>query len=240
MPRPKLVDRASGVFAVPVVIDTRAQTPFAFEGLRCDAADGGGPLTVPTVRGTLKSGDYSLKGHETRVAVERKSLADLFGTLGKGRERFERELARLSTYRFAAVVVEGDWRAILDAYPAGLVEVKAQMLRLLQEGDRSQPWGQWLAWLNEATPGPPARSELNPKTVYRSILAWQVRYPVIHWEMCPDRRFAEVTTFRLLERYLKEDANREHDPDADPGVPAAGTTDEHGLPRAGTGDPGHP
>lgn len=230
MPRPKLVDR-SGTFTVPVVIDTREQRGFSFDGLRCDVADGGGPLTVPTVRGTLKSGDYSLKGYETRVACERKSIEDLYGTLGKGRERFERELVRLSTYSFAAVVVEADWRAVLGIYPAGLIEVKDQMLRRLQEGDRSQPWGQWLAWMNEATPGPPARSELNPKTVYRSVLCWQVRYPAVHWEMCPDRRLAEVTTFRLLERWLKEELNREHDADA--GDAKSRPDGERGLPGTG-------
>lgn len=177
MPRPRLVDRKTGTFAIPVVIDTREQRPFAFQGLRCDATDGGGPLTVPVVRGTLKSGDYSLAGHETRVAVERKSLEDCYGTIGQGRERFERELERLAAYRFAAVVIEATWP--------------------------------------EVCADPPPHTQLPPKTVFRSILAWSVRYPAIHWFPAGPRRLAEVTTFRILERWLKEELAREADPGTD-------------------------
>ena len=51
---------------------------------------------------------------------------------------------------------------------------------------------------------PPERSMLSPKIVFRSVVAWQLRYPRIHWWMCPGRAFAEKVTFRLLERFLKE------------------------------------
>jgi ERCC4-type nuclease len=52
---------------------------------------------------------------------------------------------------------------------------------------------------------PPRQSGLNPKTVFRTALAWQVRYGV-HWIPCGsraigDRRFAEIMTFRLLEKF---------------------------------------
>lgn len=50
---------------------------------------------------------------------------------------------------------------------------------------------------------PPKRSRLQPKTVYRSIIAWQQRYGVHFWD-CPTRSFAERTTFRLLERFWKD------------------------------------
>lgn len=169
MPRPKFVDR-DGRFLVPVVIDTREQLPFAFEHMSCDQADGGGPLTVPTVRGTLSSGDYSLAGFESRVAIERKSLQDAYGTIGQGRDRFERELERLAKFDFAAVVIEATWPELCSM--------------------------------------PPSYTELPPKTVFRSILAWMVRYPAIRWVPAGPRRLAEVTTFRLLERWLKEAQSR--------------------------------
>lgn len=170
MPRPKLVDK-DGRFLVPVIVDSREQKPFDFAGFSCDAADGGGALTVPTQPGTLKSGDYSLLGYETRVACERKSLSDLYGTLGQGRDRFERELARLAAFDFAAVVIEATWP-----------EVCAE---------------------------PPAHTQLPPKTVFRSVLAWMVRYPAVRWVPAGPRRLAEVTTFRLLERWLKEELGKE-------------------------------
>ena len=54
---------------------------------------------------------------------------------------------------------------------------------------------------------PPKYSELNPKTVYRTILAWMVRYPKVHWVTSVagnGRIFAEKATYRLLERFWKE------------------------------------
>lgn len=50
---------------------------------------------------------------------------------------------------------------------------------------------------------PPLYSRLTYKSVFRSVLAWQVRYPRVHWWFCPGRAFAEVTTFRLLEKVWK-------------------------------------
>lgn len=59
----------------------------------------------------MKSGDYSIDGHGENVAIERKSLEDLYSTLTHGRERFCRELERLAepSYRWSAVVVEASW-----------------------------------------------------------------------------------------------------------------------------------
>ena len=78
-----------------VVVDSREQAPFTFSGL---------PVEVEV--GALEAGDYSVRGFERRVAVERKALGDLVGCLGADRQRFERELARLRGYDEAAVVVE--------------------------------------------------------------------------------------------------------------------------------------
>lgn len=171
VPRPDVI-RPTGELVTPVKADTRESLPYTFEGIGWDVTDGGGPgqtLTVETVRGTLASGDYSLVGYEKRVAVERKSLSDLFGTLGKGRDRFERELDRLRSYEFAAVVIE-----------ASLTEIATQ---------------------------PPPHTEMSAKAVYRSLLAWSVRYPV-KFIPCDSRRMAEITTFRLLERWLKEELGK--------------------------------
>lgn len=76
-----------------IVIDTREQLPFAFDGLA-------------TKRGTLKAGDYSIEGMETRVAVERKSYSDIWGSMSLGRARFERCVKRLAELDRAAIVIE--------------------------------------------------------------------------------------------------------------------------------------
>ena len=160
----------SVVFPCPIIVDTREQSPFEFAGITADSKQGYRPIIVEVVRGCLGSGDYSLQGMEQRIAIERKGLEDLFGTLGRGRGRFQRELIRLSEYDFAAVVVEADWNAIITA--------------------------------------PPEHSKLSPKTIFRSCIAWQIRYPQIHWWLCPGRRFAELATFRILERFWKVNGSK--------------------------------
>lgn len=87
------------------IIDTREQKPFVFTGV--------GEVIDLTV-GTLKSGDYSIAGYEMDVAVERKSLEDAVMSMTWGRERFERELMRLSSFQRAAVVIEGSMQDVLD------------------------------------------------------------------------------------------------------------------------------
>jgi ERCC4-type nuclease len=149
-----------------VVIDRRERLPFAFANLKADARRRRRPLVVPTVAAHLPSGDYSIEGFQDKVAVERKSLEDLYGTLGQHRDRFERELARLDEMDFAAVVVEADWPAILFT--------------------------------------PPVESSLLPKTVFRSVLAWQQRFPRVHWWTAYSRDFAEIITFRVLERFWND------------------------------------
>jgi hypothetical protein len=153
-------------FPCTVVIDTREQHPYAFAHIPADAYQGEGLLAVRTEVRTLRSGDYSLAGYEARVAVERKSKADLFGTIGQGRERFERELARLNGMQFASVVVEAEWSEIFR--------------------------------------DPPPHTQVLPKTINRSVLAWKQRFPRVHWELWPGRAAAEAITFRILERFWKE------------------------------------
>ncbi len=65
------------------------------------------PLTLPNSRrATLATGDYSVEGYEQLIAVERKTLEDLYGCFGQSRERFVRELDRLAAYRYPAIVIE--------------------------------------------------------------------------------------------------------------------------------------
>jgi DNA excision repair protein ERCC-4 len=85
-----------------VVVDTREQLPFTFD-----------PAFFRVVRHALPAGDYSLEGHEDRVAIERKSLDDYVGSVIAGRERFGRELDKLAGLEFGCVVVEGSLDDVL-------------------------------------------------------------------------------------------------------------------------------
>ena len=87
-----------------IVIDTREQRPLNFKSYPCEVE-----------RGTVTTGDYSLRGLEQYVAVERKSLDDLVGCLmGDNRDRFERELHRGMALDHFSVVVEASMRDISE------------------------------------------------------------------------------------------------------------------------------
>lgn len=96
-----------------VLVDGREKAPYKFHGLYADAKLGNVPLEIPVEWAHLPSGDYSIEGCEGLIAVERKSVEDLFSTLGQHRDRFEAEVARLAKLDSAAIVIEGSWARIM-------------------------------------------------------------------------------------------------------------------------------
>ena len=77
-----------------IAIDTREQRPWLFENSEVK---------------TLKTGDYSIIGYEDSIGVERKSLADFVGSIGKNRKRFTAEMVRAGEIRHFCIIVEGSW-----------------------------------------------------------------------------------------------------------------------------------
>ena len=102
-----------------IATDGREKARYTFDGMTSDSKDGHRRIVVPIVWAHLKTGDYTIDGLVDQVAVERKSLADLFGTLGAHRDRFELEHQRLATYPRgqACVVIEASWEDILNRPP---------------------------------------------------------------------------------------------------------------------------
>ena len=86
------------------VVDTREQLPYK--------------LAEEQVTGTLPTGDYSVLGSELLVAVERKSKADAYRSVGSDRARFLREVVRMTHLHYAAIVVECSMRSFLEEPPA--------------------------------------------------------------------------------------------------------------------------
>jgi ERCC4-type nuclease len=91
-----------------ILIDTREQRPLCFEG-------------APTRVATLATGDYSIDGGADLVAIERKSLPDLFSCIGQQRDRFERELERLAALKYGALVIEATVADVLAGCPSSRV-----------------------------------------------------------------------------------------------------------------------
>ncbi len=86
----------------------------------------GGPFPIESA--SLETGDYSLAdAPQGWIAVERKSEADMIGTLSVGHDRFEREIERLATFRRRIVVVEAPIERFLEVRRPG-ARVTAQSL----------------------------------------------------------------------------------------------------------------
>lgn len=108
---------------ITVVTDTREQLPYIFDSEK-----------VVAIRKALTAGDYSLEGLEDRVAVERKTLADFVTTVIRGRKRFYRELQKLSAFESACVVVECNFRDLVEgryhsgAHPHALIATVASIV----------------------------------------------------------------------------------------------------------------
>lgn len=103
-----------------VLVDSREQLPFSFS--RFPNWIGG------EKRVGLPVADYSIEGMEDILALERKSLTDLIGSLTANRPRFLAMCEKLSEYRHKALLVEatyedikatysGEWS---DAHPNGI------------------------------------------------------------------------------------------------------------------------
>lgn len=79
-----------------VIVDTREQQPWTFEGQK----------GIQTVRKKLDTGDYSVEGLEHEVTIERKSINDWVSTVLQDRTRFYKELERMRSYQFRCVIIE--------------------------------------------------------------------------------------------------------------------------------------
>lgn len=77
-----------------VIRDTREKTGWWFDE----------PGVCETVVGTLKTGDYSIRGLERLVCVERKAnAAELAGNLTRDAKRFHAELRRMESFQYAVI-----------------------------------------------------------------------------------------------------------------------------------------
>jgi DNA excision repair protein ERCC-4 len=55
---------------------------------------------------------------------------------------------------------------------------------------------------------PPPHTKFSPKSFFRSVTAWEIRFPRVHWRMCETRFLAEHTTFRWLQRFWDDEQER--------------------------------
>lgn len=112
-----------------VLIDSREQAPWRFDGFTTDQSKSGAairPLWIPARWQGLPTGDYSIEtpegqSLEGKIAIERKSLTDLYGTLGAGRDRFAAEHERMAEIvnngGYACVIIEATLEQAISEPP---------------------------------------------------------------------------------------------------------------------------
>ncbi len=100
-----------------LVVDSREQNPYVFEGLWDGPTGRSAKIVVPTLRKALPVGDYSIEGLTDVVTIERKSKSDLWSSISQNRENFVRRLENMESYSFAAVVIEAGWDDLLQPPP---------------------------------------------------------------------------------------------------------------------------
>lgn len=90
-----------------IIRDTREQTPWEFHYEH----------TVAEEIGTLKTGDYTIKGLEDKIVIERKGCIEEFASnLGREFERFNKELIRMNSYPHAFIICDFPLQHLIE-YP---------------------------------------------------------------------------------------------------------------------------
>ena len=94
-----------------LLVDTREQQPLFSKP----------PTNLIIERVALKDGDYSIKGHEDKIVIERKKVNDLCSYIGKERRRTNRKIIQLESMDWAALIIEANEKDLETQYKYGKV-----------------------------------------------------------------------------------------------------------------------
>jgi len=190
-----LEEAAPGCVRLPfvILIDKQEKAPWSFTGLRARSFIDKEmreytPQTEPRTLG-VGMGDYSMDGYQDRIAIERKSMQDFQGTL----------LGWPVDATDPQVLAEWDARKSVDRRKRFKNELRKlatmETAAVVIEADL------WACVCPENAPewGKRTAAE-NGKYIFATALAWMQEFRV-PWYFCADRRLAEVTAFRLLEKF---------------------------------------
>lgn len=113
-----------------ILVDSNETLPYEFEEIKSDGKVWSIKKTrvplwtmnekeITTKAGTFKCGlaDYTIKGMEEQIQIERKTKSDLFLSLGANRDRMEARIARLNQCEIAFFLIEAEWSEILTQPP---------------------------------------------------------------------------------------------------------------------------
>jgi len=105
-----------------ILVDTSEGAPYNFYK----------PGMLPKCkRVKLKTGDYTIEGCEDRITIERKELSDFYKTIHSKRQRFRRQLQRMSNMISAHIVLEATFDEMCTRIPVGCNMTPTAILRTL-------------------------------------------------------------------------------------------------------------
>jgi ERCC4-type nuclease len=103
------VIKSWGIPKPTVLVDTREQQPLPLLANH--------PNWIgQEKRIVLKTGDYSVEGMESLLALERKSMVDVINCTNVARERFLANCSRLSKFRWKAILIEATYEDLKSDY----------------------------------------------------------------------------------------------------------------------------
>lgn len=138
----------------------------------------------------LPVGDYGVDGFSdwTNPAfiVERKSISDLCGSLGKGHARFWRLVEKMRQFRFRALIIEGDTEDIDQNYRERLARYDDRLRKFKAPGGAGKK------------PGNP----ITPASIFGQLDALMVRTN-LHVLWCGDPAGAARKVENLVEKFAR-------------------------------------
>jgi len=107
-----------------IIQDTREQKPLKFSH----------PFITEIRVEKLDIGDYACEfkdGHRPAVVFERKSIGDLYGTMGKGYKRFKKIITRTRERKASLfIIVEGSLTKVLRGFDRSQMQGTSMVLKL--------------------------------------------------------------------------------------------------------------
>lgn len=184
-------DEIAVVCPFTVIVDSAEQAPFAFERIAAHKRDWTADVKWRISQELLTPDKVVLS-----VPTQRKSLGESRGDYSlvgyEGRAHIERKSVEDAQGTILGYA-ERHERFIRELEFLASIECKAVVI----EGSLGQV-------LATVTARGKRSVDDNRRSLYGQVLAWQQDYAV-PWIFCDSRRLAEVTTFRILERYWRHE-----------------------------------
>lgn len=155
-------------FDRPILIDTSEQLPYRFTNILANANKKNKPYQVELVPFNLKP-----LGDYSLLDMQR-----TFAVERKNPDDFISSMIPTASNKRRRINFEAEIGALNDQVYHPFVVVEEE----------------WSALYDRIRLG----SNVNPRSIIRTWMSWQFKYPQVHWCFCPGRRAAEVVTFRLM------------------------------------------